>query len=102
MSDRDSNLDPDAGTDQDPTEKPTHDAEEAQQEGAQMARNWIAIAVVSILVLLLLVIGMMQATGLVDVFAPIADTQTQQWGAFAVLALIVLAIAGWSWTTLAR
>lgn len=102
MSDRDSNLDPDSGADRDPTEKPTHDAEEAQQEGERMARNWIAIAVVSILALLLIVGGMMQASGLVDVFGPIADTQTQQWGAFAVLALIVIAVAGWSWATLVR
>ncbi|ELY94748.1 MULTISPECIES: hypothetical protein [Natrialba] len=102
MSDRDSNLDPDAGTDRDPTEKPTRDAEEAKQEGEQMARNWIAVGVVSIFLLLLIVVGLMQATGLVDVFGPIAETQTQQWAAFAVLALIVVALAGWSWTTLVR
>lgn len=83
--------------DQEPTEKPTEDREEAEQEGKWMARNWIGIAVVSILALLLLVVGMMQATGLVDVFAPIADTQGGQWAAFGVLALLVVVLAGWSW-----
>lgn len=83
--------------DHEPTEKPTEDREEARQEGQWMARNWIGIAVVSILVLVLLAVGMMQATGLVDVFAPVADTQGGQWAAFGVLALVVLALAGWSW-----
>lgn len=83
--------------DQEPTEKPTEDRAEAEQEGKWMARNWIGIAVVSILALLLLVVGMMQATGLVDVLAPVADTQGGQWAAFGVLAFIVLVLAGWSW-----
>ena len=83
--------------DQEPTEKPTEDRQEAEQEGKWMARNWIGIAVVSILALLLLVVGMMQATGLVDVFAPIADTQGGQWAAFGGLALLVVVLAGWSW-----
>ncbi|WP_394739507.1 hypothetical protein [Natronococcus roseus] len=83
--------------DEEPTEKPTNDREEAEREGKWMARNWIGIAVVSILALLLLAVGMMQATGLVDVFAPVADSETGQWAAFGVLALAVLAIAGWSW-----
>ncbi|TYL38564.1 hypothetical protein CV102_12255 [Natronococcus pandeyae] len=88
--------------DQEPTEKPTEDREEAEREGKWMARSWVGIAVVSILGLLLLVIGMMQATGLVDVFAPVADSETGQWAAFGVLALVVLAIAGWSWRAVSR
>lgn len=87
--------------DREPTEKPTHDREEAEQESKWMARNGIGIAVVSILMLLLLVVGMMQATGLVDVFAPVASSETGQWAAFGVLALAVLALAGWSWKAIA-
>lgn len=83
--------------DQEPTEKPTHDMQEAKQEDQWMIRNWVGIAIVSILGLWLIVIAAMQATGLMDVFAPVADTQMGQWGAFAVLALIWLALAGWSW-----
>ncbi|ARS88860.1 hypothetical protein [Natrarchaeobaculum aegyptiacum] len=84
--------------DREPTEKPTHDSAEATHEGQWMARNWLAIAAVSILGLLLLTVGMLQATGLVSVFAPVADTETQQWGAFAVLALGWVLLAGWSWS----
>lgn len=83
--------------DREPTEKPTTSQEEAEAEGHWMARYWIGIAVVSIFGLLLIVIAAMQFTGVVDVFAPIADTEGQQWGVFFVLALIVLIVGGWSW-----
>lgn len=92
---------PDREPTEKPTEKPTHDSAEAEQEGQWMARNWLAIAAVSILGLLLLAVGLLQATGLVSVFAPVAETQTQQWGAFGVLVLIWVLIAGWSWSAVA-
>jgi uncharacterized protein YqhQ len=85
---------------QEPTEKPTHDSQEAEQEGKWMARNWLGVAVISILTLLLLAVGLMQATGLIDVFAPVADSETGQWAAFGVLALIVVGIAAWSWSAI--
>lgn len=84
----------------DPTETPTTSTADAEQEGKRMVRNWLGIAVVSILTLLLVVIAMMQWTGLVDVFAPIAETEGQQWGAFVVLALVVIVLAGWSWKSI--
>ena len=84
--------------DREPTEKPTHDSAEAEHEGRWMARNWLAIAAVSILGVLLLAIGIMQATGLMALFAPVADTETQQWGVFAILVLAWLVVAGWSWS----
>ena len=87
--------------DREPTEKPTHDREEAEQEGQWMARNWLGIAVVSILGLLLVVIAMMQATGTMDVLAPIAETETQQWAVLGALVLAWLALAGWSWNGIA-
>ncbi|SDR04005.1 hypothetical protein [Natronobacterium texcoconense] len=83
--------------DEEPTEKATTDRNEAEHEGKWMGRNWLGIAAVSILGLLLLALGMLQAGGLVDVFAPIAETQTQQWAAFGVLVLIWIGLAGWSW-----
>ncbi|GEM_PF-5369913 len=86
--------------DQEPTETPTTDTEEAETAGKRMFRNWVGIAVVSILALLVLALAMMQATGLVDVFAPIADSGAQQWGIIAVFALLVLAAAGWSWSAI--
>ncbi len=66
-----------------------------------MARNWLGIAVVSIFGLLLLVLALLQASGLVDVFGPVADTQTGQWAAFGVLVIAWLALAGWSWRAVA-
>lgn len=86
--------------DREPTEKPTHDREEAKRDGQWMARNWIGIAAVSILGLVLLALGMLQATGLVDAFAPVADSETAQWGAFGVLVLVWLALAGWGWNAI--
>lgn len=83
--------------DREPTENPTTSAQEAEDEGQRMARNWIGIAVVSILTMLLVVIAAMQFTGVIDVFAPIAETEGQQWGVFFVLALFVIVLGGWSW-----
>ncbi len=83
--------------DREPTEKPTTSKEEAEREGQWMARNWIGIAVVSILTMLLVVIAAMQFTGVMDVFAPIAETETQQWGVFFALAVVLIILAGWSW-----
>ncbi|WP_049927744.1 hypothetical protein [Halopiger goleimassiliensis] len=87
--------------DREPTEKPTRDREEAEDEGQWMARNWLGIAAVSILGLLLIMVAMMQATGLMDVFGPVAETETQQWAAFGALVVVWLALAGWSWRAIA-
>lgn len=57
--------------------------------------EWTSIAAASLLVLFLLALGLMQATGLVDLFAPIADTEIGQRAAFAVLALLVVALFLW-------
>ncbi|WP_049920201.1 hypothetical protein [Halobiforma nitratireducens] len=84
--------------DEEPTENPTTERNEAEREGKWMGRNWLGIAAVSIFGLLLLALGLLQASGLVDVFAPIAETQTQQWAAFAVLVLLWIGLAGWSWS----
>ncbi|WP_254767439.1 hypothetical protein [Salinilacihabitans rarus] len=87
--------------DEEPTEKPTNTAREAEEETAWLAQNWVGIAVVSILGLVVLVVGMMQWSGLVDVFAPVADTEGGQWAAFAALALVVLALGVWGWRSVA-
>ena len=87
--------------DREPTEKPTTSKEEAESETKWMTRNWIGIAVVSILGLVLLMVGAMQATGLVDVFAPLADAEATQWGVFFVMAVALIILAGWSWKAIA-
>ncbi|MWV39861.1 hypothetical protein [Natrialba sp. INN-245] len=86
--------------DREPTETPTTDREEAEREGKWMGRNWLGIAAVSIFGLVLIVIALMQATGLMDVFAPVAETEIQQWAIFGVLVLIWLGAAGWSWNAI--
>lgn len=83
-----------------PTETPTTDRERAADEGAWMARNWLAVAAVSILALVVLALGLLQYTGLVNLFAPIAGTEAGQWAAFAVIALVVAGVAAWSWAAL--
>ncbi|WP_255168569.1 hypothetical protein [Natrononativus amylolyticus] len=84
--------------DEEPTETPTTSREEATEEGGWMLRNWVAVAVVSVLMMLLLALGLMQWTGLVDILAPVADSEAGQWGVFAVLAIIVAALAVWGWS----
>ena len=96
--------DPDSGPGPNPErERPTTDKSEAKAQGRSMVRHWVGIAVVSILGLWILAIAVMQATGLVAVFAPIAETETetQQWGLLGVLVLVWIALAGWSWSALA-
>ncbi|WP_440763929.1 hypothetical protein [Natronorubrum sp. DTA7] len=83
--------------DREPTETTTTSTEEAEEEGQWMARNWIGIAVVSIFSLLLIMLAAMQFTGVIDILAPIAETEGQQWGVFFVLALILIIVGGWSW-----
>lgn len=80
-----------------PTETPTETREQAAEEGAWMAQNWIRVAVVSILLVVVFVVGLMQMTGLMDLFAPIADSEGGQWAAFGVLAAAVAAIGLWAW-----
>ena len=82
---------------EEPTEKPTRTEEEATQEGAWMLRNWLGIAVVSIAALVVIALGLLQWTGLIDVFGPVASTETGQWMAFGVLVLVVVALAAWTW-----
>lgn len=86
-----------ANSGKDPTDKPTHDTEEARREGAEMGRSWLQIAVVATFATLLLALGLLQATGLVDLFAPVVAGETTQWVLFTVLALVVLGVGAWSW-----
>lgn len=85
--------------DEEPTDTPAQSREQAEEEGAWMAQNWLRIAVISILGLWLVALGAMQATGLIDVFAPVANTEGGQWAAFGVLALLVIGIGVWSWAS---
>jgi polyferredoxin len=82
--------------DEEAIEEPTTDEQQAEREATWMAKEWASIGVISILVMVLLALGLLQATGVIDLLAPIADTEIGQWGAFVVLALVVLGISLWS------
>ncbi len=89
---------PDTDADEDPTQSPTRDSQDAAEEGEVMAKNWLRVAVVATFGMIVLALGLLQAGGLIDFFAPVADTGVGQWLAFALLALIVIGIGIWSWT----
>lgn len=82
--------------DEDAIEEPTTSEEQAEREATWMMKEWTTIGTISILVLLVLVLGLMQATGLVDLVAPVADTEIGQWSVFVAIVLITLAIFVWS------
>lgn len=82
--------------DEDAIEEPTTSEEQAEREATWMVKEWTTIAAISILLLLVLVLGLMQATGVVDLLAPVVDTEIGQWAVFVVIALVVLAIFLWS------
>ena len=82
--------------DEEAIEEPTTSEDQAEQEATWMVKEWTTIGTVSILLLLILVLGLMQVTGVVDLLAPIVDTEIGQWAVFLGLALIVLVIFIWS------
>lgn len=82
--------------DEDAIEEPTTSEEQAEREATWMMKEWTTIGTISILVLLVVVLGLMQATGLVDLVAPVADTEIGQWSVFVAIVLITLAIFVWS------
>ncbi|WP_222918801.1 hypothetical protein [Natrinema sp. SYSU A 869] len=91
-SERPLHSDPDEEAIDQPT---TTNAQEAD-EAAWMMKEGITIGLIAIGAMVILGLGLLQWTGLVDLFAPIADTGLGQWAAFAVLVLIGLAVFAWS------
>ncbi|WP_090614797.1 hypothetical protein [Natrinema salaciae] len=91
-SERPLHSDPDEGAIDEPT---TSSAQEAD-ETAWMMKEGITIGLIAIGAMVLLGLGLLQGTGLVDVFAPIADSNVGQWAAFGVLVLVALAAFAWS------
>lgn len=91
-SERPMHSDPDEGAIDEPT---TSSAQEAD-ETAWMMKEGVTIGLIAIGAMLLLGLGLLQGSGLVDVFAPIADTGLGQWAAFGVLVLVAIAVFVWS------
>ena len=80
-----------------PTESPTNTTAQAAAEGSWMRRQWIAIASVSILSLVVVAIVLLQSTGVIDVLGPFGDSTAGQWIVIAVLVAAVAIVATWGW-----
>lgn len=79
-----------------PDQTPSTTEAEQQEEGEAVAQGLLRVAGVSIFALLLIVVGLLQATGQVDLF-PFGDGWTIQWLVFVLLAVILVSIELWSW-----
>lgn len=83
-------------TDEESIDEPTTSESQAEQETAWMAKEWLSIALVSIFATLLFAFGLMQATGLVETPAPIAETALGGWYIFIGLSVVLIALFLWS------
>ena len=66
------------------------------KEGKELAQGGVRVGVISILSLLLIVIGLLQATGVIDLF-PFGSGWTVQWSIFILLAFVLIGIEVWGW-----
>lgn len=80
----------------DPDQTPTTTEEEAKEEGKELFEGGLRVALVSIVALVLATVGLLQATGLVDLF-PFGGDWTYQWLVFVLLAAVVVAAEIWTW-----
>ncbi len=80
----------------DPEKTPATTEDEQREEGETIAKGWLRVGAVSIFGMLLAVIGLMQATGLIDLF-PFGEGWTYQWLVFVAIAAVVVAIEVWTW-----
>lgn len=80
----------------DPDKTPSTTEAEQQEEGEAVAQGLIRVAGISIFAIVLTVVGLLQATGYVDLF-PFGEGWTIQWLVFVLLGLILLSIELWSW-----
>lgn len=80
---------------EDPDKRPSTTKEEQKEEGVVLMKGVVRIAGISIFATLLTVVGLLQATGLVDLF-PFGEEWTVQWLVFVFLALVLVAVELWS------
>ena len=95
-NDKDSERPMHSDPDEEAIDEPTTSSAQEADETAWMMKEGVTIGLIAIGAMVLLALGLLQGTGLVDVFAPIADTGIGQWAAFAVLVLVALAVFAWS------
>lgn len=80
----------------DPEKTPSTTEEEQREEGKALAQGWLRVATVSIAALLLTVLGLLQATGLIDLF-PFGEGWTVQWLVFVLIAVVLVSVELWTW-----
>ncbi|AFO56083.1 MULTISPECIES: hypothetical protein [Natrinema] len=82
--------------DEEAIDEPTTSSAQEADETAWMLKEGVSIGLIAIGAMVVLGLGLLQGTGLVDLFAPIADTGFGQWAAFAVVVLVGLTVFVWS------
>lgn len=83
-----------------PIDEPTLDNEQEAQQMYWMAKEVVAIGIISIFAFLLLAFGLMQATGLIALPGPLQGSLIANWSLFIILAVILAAVLAWSqWRT---
>lgn len=75
---------------------PSTGEEEQREEAKVLAEGWLRVAAVSIFALVLTVVGLLQASGLVDLF-PFGNDWTVEWLVFVALAVAIVAVEAWTW-----
>lgn len=81
---------------EDPERTPSTTEAEQREEAEVLAKGWLRVAAVSILAVVLTVVGLLQATDLVDLF-PFGEDWTIQWLVFVLLAALLVAVELWGW-----
>ncbi|WP_254764437.1 hypothetical protein [Natrinema marinum] len=82
--------------DQEAIDEPTTSGAQEADETAWMMKEGVAVGLVSIIAVLILALGLMQATGLVNVLAPFTVGGLLPWAAIGVL--VLLALGAFAWT----
>ncbi|MFC3957745.1 hypothetical protein [Halovivax cerinus] len=77
-------------------DEPTTDSAQASREARWGLQQGLAIGLVSIVSGLLVAFGLMQATGLVDLPEPLADSAVAHWSVFVALGVLFVAVFAYS------
>jgi len=94
--DKDSERPMHSDPDEEAIDEPTTSGAQEADETAWMMKEGVTIGLISIMAVLVLALGLLQGTGLVDVFCTDRRHQFRQWIAFGVLVLVVIAVFAWS------
>ncbi len=82
--------------DEEAIDEPTTSGAQEADETAWMMKEGVAVGLVSIIAVLILALGLMQATGLVNILGPFAAGGLLPWVAFGVLVLVALGAFAWT------